>query len=638
MSRLQTRLSIIFAVVLLAACSKTGSPPNTFGVNLTVDGSAVSAADRAKITTGQLHALSDKTGAAVITRTVDGFASAIQGGVARFHYTPGADVAAGDTLTFELDGLDAAGIIIASGTSPKITLTATAVPATIVLAGSSDGGVPPGDGGGGDGNGKGNGTACLTGTECASTFCADGVCCNEKCDDVCVSCNGSPATKGTCTPYAAGTDPEMECAAKIDTTPTPDAGSDAMTTGDGASSDAAAEAAASGDAAAASSDASDGSAAASDAELISEPDGGFMTTPTACAGTCGGARSCKYPDAKTTCGTPFCNTHKDVASFVCDSNGGCTIALGACTDYACDDATHACLTRCSAHSDCQLTDYCDGTTHTCVPKNDLGLACTADANCRSGNCAIPTSATMGVCCNTACNTAPLSCNNSGSVGQCKCAECTTGPCQIFYPDTDGDGYGDVNATYGHGAVAGCMNTPPAHFVADNTDCDDNNINAHPNQTGYFGTPRSNGSFDYNCDGNGTSDFGTPEYPGVACRFCGAPGTCTTSPTLCSSGATESFQCPEENLLIERLAEPISLGGSGALAPRLSSVTPVTPVEPVEPIVPVQPIGRYCCGCRTTDKTGFITAVPCGAYNYVYTCGSCGATAETKGAYTQQTCR
>jgi hypothetical protein len=636
MSRIKTGLSTFFvgAVLAVGACSKTGSPPTGFGVNVTVDGSAVSASDRMKIATGQLHVLSDKTGATVITRSVEGFQSAIAGGIVRFHYTPGADVVAGNSLTFELDGLDAAGAIVASGTSPKVLLAATAVATTIPLTGTSTDGSVPGDGSPGDAttgdvnpDGKANGTGCLTNEECGTGFCTDGVCCNEKCDDVCVSCN-QPTANGTCTPYAAGVDPEMECGAKINVAPTPDAGTTGDASSEAGASDASSEAGA-GDAAAAMSDAAASDAAASDAEQITEPDGGFMTMPKACAGSCGGGRSCQYPDSKTSCGTAFCNSRKDVASFVCDSNGGCGVTLGNCTAYACADDKGACRTSCSAHTDCLTTDYC-ASDNTCKDKKANGIGCATGDECVSGSCS------GGVCCNTACDTAPLSCTTTGSVGQCKCAECTTGPCQIFYPDTDGDGYGDLNATYGHGAVAGCMNVPPAHFVADNTDCDDNNVNAHPGQAAYFGTPRANGSFDYNCDGNGTSDFGTPEYPGIACRFCGSPGSCGTSPTVCASGATESYQCPQENLLIERLSEPISLpGGAGDPSSRL---VPVEPIQPVQPIQPIQPIGYYCCGCHPGDKTGFTTAVKCGAYAYVYTCGSCGSTGLVQGAYTQQTCR
>jgi hypothetical protein len=45
---------------------------------------------------------------------------------------------------------------------------------------------------------KGNGQACGGGNECASSFCADGVCCNALCSGVCQGCNVA-GSSGTCT-------------------------------------------------------------------------------------------------------------------------------------------------------------------------------------------------------------------------------------------------------------------------------------------------------------------------------------------------------------------------------------------------------------------------------------------------------
>ena len=55
------------------------------------------------------------------------------------------------------------------------------------------------------------GLACAGANECLSTRCVDAVCCNATCGFFCQSCN-LPGTAGTCTPMAAGTDPEDECA------------------------------------------------------------------------------------------------------------------------------------------------------------------------------------------------------------------------------------------------------------------------------------------------------------------------------------------------------------------------------------------------------------------------------------------
>ncbi len=55
-----------------------------------------------------------------------------------------------------------------------------------------------------------DGEACTAGDECISGSCADGVCCNSACGDVCESCD-QPGREGRCTPYTAFTDPELEC-------------------------------------------------------------------------------------------------------------------------------------------------------------------------------------------------------------------------------------------------------------------------------------------------------------------------------------------------------------------------------------------------------------------------------------------
>ncbi len=60
------------------------------------------------------------------------------------------------------------------------------------------------------GENRPDGSACDSAAQCASGFCADGVCCNAACDRSCESCD-LPDASGTCTPYEAGTDPEMEC-------------------------------------------------------------------------------------------------------------------------------------------------------------------------------------------------------------------------------------------------------------------------------------------------------------------------------------------------------------------------------------------------------------------------------------------
>ncbi|MCB9673656.1 MAG: putative metal-binding motif-containing protein [Alphaproteobacteria bacterium] len=75
-------------------------------------------------------------------------------------------------------------------------------------------------------------------------------------------------------------------------------------------------------------------------------------------------------------------------------------------------------------------------------------------------------------------------------------------CSIFFADNDADGYGTSasNACY-------CEAQYP-YTGANTTDCDDNSPAVHPGQTQWFSAPRSNGSFDYNCDGQQESRYTT----------------------------------------------------------------------------------------------------------------------------------
>ena len=55
-----------------------------------------------------------------------------------------------------------------------------------------------------------NGQTCATTGDCASGNCIDGVCCDTACAGTCMACNLAGRV-GTCTAYAAGTDPAGEC-------------------------------------------------------------------------------------------------------------------------------------------------------------------------------------------------------------------------------------------------------------------------------------------------------------------------------------------------------------------------------------------------------------------------------------------
>ncbi len=55
-----------------------------------------------------------------------------------------------------------------------------------------------------------DGDPCRDASECDSGICADGVCCESRCDGVCVACN-LPGVAGECLPVPAGENPGDEC-------------------------------------------------------------------------------------------------------------------------------------------------------------------------------------------------------------------------------------------------------------------------------------------------------------------------------------------------------------------------------------------------------------------------------------------
>ena len=73
--------------------------------------------------------------------------------------------------------------------------------------------VPPNVCSGGRCGLRGKGQTCTAGDQCQSTFCVDGVCCEDACAGRCQFC-ASPAARGTCTPVRAGA-PDPRAAAGV---------------------------------------------------------------------------------------------------------------------------------------------------------------------------------------------------------------------------------------------------------------------------------------------------------------------------------------------------------------------------------------------------------------------------------------
>lgn len=416
---------------------------------------------------------------------------------------------------------------------------------------------------------KANGEACAAGGDCTSGFCTDGVCCESSCDGVCETCG---LDKGKCTSVPDGQDPDKECVPE----PAPDAGTpepDAEAPpGDGGASDAAA--------------ADDGAAGA-----INFPDGGVTRDEAACAGSCNGARACKYPGTERACGSKFCNTGTEAARYACNSKGRCGLDLQTCASFTCEN--DECRKTCAEQNDCQPTHFCNP-SGLCQERLADGLGCTLADQCKSGFCVVEGGG--GVCCNSGCDPVTFgpgsSCKTTGSVGKCKCSvNCGAGSCRLFYKDFDGDTFGDRDGNLtANTAVIGCDNAaPPATFVADKTDCDDKDARAKPGQSGWFAdTTIGKGLNDFNCDGAIQKEI--REYAGESCQFCTSVSTACISETTCrTAGAQSRLTCAAY--------KDIFLGGTGVT-----------------------------CGYSkfASNTAGFTSTVACGASptNAYRTCGTC----------------
>ncbi len=434
---------------------------------------------------------------------------------------------------------------------------------------------PPGDGDGGGGDGatgsKAAGAQCAAGNECSSGNCADGVCCDSACSGTCERCN-LPGSVGRCEAVPDGQDPDSECKPG----PTPDAGTGSSDAGD-------------------------------DAETFALPDAGVPAgDDNQCKGTCNGKRACAFAGTERTCGAVFCGNGHQQGRASCDGKGHCLYGVEECKAFACADGSKGCKTTCTGESDCLATHFCDAASSTCKPKLADGSACQSVAQCQSGNCV------QNVCCNSVCDIAGGSCTTAGSVGKCRCSACATGPCDLFYRDEDGDGYGDKAGTIANGRAAyGCVGAPPAGFVANKDDCYDGPTttvagSVHPNQspTTYFKDsytpPGGSPTWDYDCNGIETKE--THEFASTAtCSYCRQ----RTPPLI---GCQMLNQCA-------------SAGQQGGQAC-------------VDTIV----VNK----CITDSQTGFRGTVACGQQGVTYSCTTCaavnGTTSTVTGATIYQRCK
>ncbi len=277
------------------------------------------------------------------------------------------------------------------------------------------------------------GAPCAQNSECASTFCVDGVCCNGACNTSCQACTfakkGS-GTDGTCGSIASGADPDSECAGPQ------------ICNGAGACKAPLAEPCALG------TDCLSGSCA----------DG--VCCNTACNTLCNACTATKKGSgADGTCGTIATGTDPDsecFGAFSCNGAGACSLlaagapcaANGECASTFCVDGVccnGACNSLCNTCLALKKGSGADGTCGIVAtatdPDNECPgtLVCNSAAQCKSANgdaCVLGTDCTSGacvdgVCCNTTCTGACQACTatkkGSGTDGVCGSIAISTDP-------------------------------------------------------------------------------------------------------------------------------------------------------------------------------------------------------------------
>lgn len=167
-----------------------------------------------------------------------------------------------------------------------------------------------------------DGTTCTGPDTCASGFCVDGVCCESACEGTCESCTAG--VDGRCSPYAAGSDPDSECA---------------------------------------------------------------VETPESCGstGVCDGARKCTQYGPSTVCEPSSCTDGTQTNPHTCDGAGTCADrGTTVCAPFTCDGSV--CFGNCASDADCTGGTYCVVATGSCEPTLANGTACTAGNQCASGEC------------------------------------------------------------------------------------------------------------------------------------------------------------------------------------------------------------------------------------------------------------
>lgn len=417
-----------------------------------------------------------------------------------------------------------------------------------------------------------DGQVCTSSAQCVSGFCADGVCCDSACGEACKSCNQT-TNLGKCTALGSGANP-AHGACGPDATST--CGRDGVCDGNGACRKYGATTVCIAGSCNAGTNVNTGDSKCDGAGHCITPTGIACdpyvcnSTSTACYASCNSPAQCK---GGTACSASQCGPKTNGSP--CGGDGECM--SGNCVDGTCCNKPQSMCNGCQA---CNLASspgtcanvptgsdphsVCPTNNATCTAGGCSAGACTPAASsvtC-SSSCASTNQLTVKKCSGTAlgCSGSPMTsscpsnlvcatgtscaanCNAHGDadcLGGYYCAggnctpklgdgstctgnnQCTSGACNIFYRDGDGDGYGAAGST-----KRVCGSAAPSGYVTDATDCCDADGMVHPGQTGWFTTPANVGCgasfYNYDCVNGVESQYGS------AIASCTTTGSCTTA--------------------------------------------------------------------------------------------------------------
>lgn len=273
--------------------------------------------------------------------------------------------------------------------------------------GAAGGGANTGGTSGAGASARAVGERCTVSEQCQAGVCADGVCCQTKCDGGCEACSAAAkggGADGECGPVAQGSDPRGNCS---------DQG------------------------------------------------------PESCGdtGACDGAGACAKYAANTLCTTSRCDAGVRTLPRQCDGAGTCVDAgTQACEDGECTGTV--CHGQCEHDTDCSSAEFCDAVSGACTPKRANGTTCQSNLpnQCQSGICA------DGVCCDTSCSGKCEGCASGACTphraGEDPESDCTGAAPESCADDGMCDGSGGcrkwlVGTPCGTDACAGSTYTPAA---------------------------------------------------------------------------------------------------------------------------------------------------------------------------------